>query len=359
MGRTSASEQHRGGGIWSELTEHWQSGMVTTSNITKTPTTTSLSTPGVSGQCNILLDQEKSALACSSSSTTTSTEHNSNGPTHLTTTTTTCPSSQADIISDTVTQHIDSMSTDDHATHATSSQPSCSINENPSCLRAMFNGRETASSQGLPGSASPRSTASTGAITRTPPHLNRDIPTIMATDDSWRQSRTDTSSEVDQRSTNSMAKVEDSMAAVRRRVKKAIHRSRSDLTKRYSNSSDLSELSARFSRNSADLEKFFNEMGLDRSILEPMMMAQFPAISSSDLHLFESMSSLDSPEDHSFCSEDDITLQQQKVDLGLKSTNVVERTTGGHQTSIVERNARIIKWLCNVKKATSQEEDDV
>ena len=90
----------------------------------------------------------------------------------------------------------------------------------------------------------------------------QEIPTISA--EEWGESRSTggATSEMDQQSSHSsLAKGDDSNPVIRRRHKKAISRSRSDLTKRCSNSSDLSELSARFSRNSADLEKFFNEMG--------------------------------------------------------------------------------------------------
>lgn len=183
----------------------------------------------------------------------------------------------------------------------------------------------------------------------TSPAARRDKAHLMT--DEWRETCTDTSSDIDRASGSSLPKLDDhALAMVKRRVKKAINRSRSDLTKRLSNSSDLSELSARFSRNSADLEKFFNEMGLDKSVLQPMLSAHC----ASDFNLFESVSSLDSPDIRSLTSDDDST---QKSEHGLKSTelHVGERTAG--QTSIVERNARIIKWLCNVKKATSQEED--
>ncbi len=106
----------------------------------------------------------------------------------------------------------------------------------------------------------------------------------------------------DHHSNTSGVKSDDQHVILRRRPKKShVHRSRSDLTKRFSNSSDLSELSARISRNSADLEKFFNEMGLDRAVLEPMLSAQCN-YSSSNLHLYESASSIDSPDARSWCS---------------------------------------------------------
>ena len=213
------------------------------------------------------------------------------------------------------------------------------------CLlrKPNYNGMEK-DSPGVRPKSSVDSARSSGSTP--PPVPPKPKPTLMASE-VWRDAHTDTSSEIDQHSGGSLVKVDDKLVVVRRRPRK-FHRSRSDLTKRFSNSSDLSELSARFSRNSADLEKFFNEMGLDRSVLEPMMMNAC-ARSASDLHLFESASSLDSPDIRSWCSDDD-------TDHPLKHQAVEERTPPGGQSSIVERNARIIKWLCSVKKAASHEE---
>ena len=191
-----------------------------------------------------------------------------------------------------------------------------------------------------------------------PPVPPKPKPALMSSAvDVWREAHTDTSSELDQRSAASSSQLHQKSAedklttsgsgpVVRRRPQRKFHRSRSDLTKRFSNSSDLSELSARFSRNSADLERFFNEMGLDRSVLEPMMVSACQR-SASDLHLFESASSLESPDIRSWGSDDENPLKHEVVE---------ERTPQGGQTSIVERNARIIKWLCSVKKAASHEE---
>ena len=199
---------------------------------------------------------------------------------------------------------------------------------------------------------SPAKLTSGSKSENTSPATRRDKVHGLMSAGEWRETCTDTSSDIERASGSSLPKLDDhALAMVKRRVKKAINRSRSDLTKRLSNSSDLSELSARFSRNSADLEKFFNEMGLDKSVLAPMLSAHC----ASDCNLFESVSSLDSPDIRSLTSDDDDSTQ--KSDHGLKTAelHVAERPAG--QTSIVERNARIIKWLCNVKKATSQEED--
>ena len=172
----------------------------------------------------------------------------------------------------------------------------------------------------------------------------------------WRDARTDTSSDTGDHHSNNSGVKSDDQNVVRRRPKKShVHRSRSDLTKRFSNSSDLSELSARFSRNSADLEKFFKEMGLDRSVLEPMLTAQC-SHTSSNLHLYESASSIDSRDGQSWCSGDnDSTKHGPGIERPLPPTEVLKGAQG--QTSIVERNARIIKWLCNVKRASLEENE--
>ena len=184
-----------------------------------------------------------------------------------------------------------------------------------------------------------------------PPTGKRDLPTIST--EEWHREGPDPERHS---SHSSLVKLEDGSKVppgVRKRHKKAISRSRSDLTKRYSNSSDLSELSARFSRNSADLEKFFNEMGLDRTVLDPMISSQFGhAQSSSSLNVFESVSSVGSPwETRSWCSED----SQQKVlrepppPRGLRTLEIEEQRPVGPM-SVVERNARVIKWLCSMRK---------
>ncbi|XP_060083871.1 protein FAM110B-like [Ylistrum balloti] len=135
--------------------------------------------------------------------------------------------------------------------------------------------------------------------------------------------------------------------AILRRKKKTLHRSQSDLSCRHSrNSSDFSDLSSRLSRTSTELERFFNEMGIDKSVLDPMMKLQHNHKKESDY--FESLSSLE------LGSEDRSSLSG--VSQGAKSQtdkdkkeDIKERSSS--QGTQVEKNARIIKWLCNVKKA--------
>ena len=124
--------------------------------------------------------------------------------------------------------------------------------------------------------------------------------------------------------------------------RRQLHRSQSDLSDcRHSRtSSDFSDLSSRLSRTSTEVERFFNEMGLDRSVLEPMRKL----CETKPRECLDSLSSLDSLENHSISSQmsNDRFPMESEQDLS-------ERAPG--TSSVVERNARIIKWLCNVKKA--------
>jgi hypothetical protein len=62
--------------------------------------------------------------------------------------------------------------------------------------------------------------------------------------------------------------------------------------------------------------------------------------------LLDSLSSLDSLEAHSLSSR----LSNDLERMPMESEQDLSARDGG-TTSVVERNARIIKWLCNVKKA--------
>ena len=137
----------------------------------------------------------------------------------------------------------------------------------------------------------------------------------------------------------------------------------------HSRDSSIVSSHSRLSRASvgADLENFFNQMGLEMGVLEPMARLRElqnsgstggDRIPAGDASTFGSMSSLDSQDAASICS----TYSRSEHDcvgtggLSLGASGGAEGTsvaTGHHQqqTSIVERNARIIKWLCNVRKA--------
>lgn len=126
------------------------------------------------------------------------------------------------------------------------------------------------------------------------------------------------------------------------RRKKTLHRSQSDLSCRHSRtSSDMSDLSSRRSRTSTDLERFFDEMGIDRTVLDPMLRLHHRT----QAHELQSMSSIASaPNDRSSCSDASQGGEMSETDKKIAECN-------SKQTSIVETNARIIKWLCNVNKA--------
>ena len=132
-----------------------------------------------------------------------------------------------------------------------------------------------------------------------------------------------------------------------------VPRSFSDISCHHSRAgSDVSSEASRASRTSrasrasagANLEKFFNEMGMERDILDPLIQLQRRQFGGSEQDIYESISSLDSHGDaRSICSA------LSRSEREISDAESFERSQ--QQTSIVERNARIIKWLCSVKKA--------
>ncbi|GFN83062.1 hypothetical protein PoB_000956800 [Plakobranchus ocellatus] len=135
----------------------------------------------------------------------------------------------------------------------------------------------------------------------------------------------------------------------------------------HSRDSSLVSSHSRLSRTSvgADLENFFNQMGLEMGVLEPIArLRELQACGSAsgdggpggDTSTFDSMSSLDSQDAASICSTYSRS-EHECAGTGGLSLGAGGGAEGpildkGHQqTSIVERNARIIKWLCNVRKA--------
>lgn len=125
-----------------------------------------------------------------------------------------------------------------------------------------------------------------------------------------------------------------------------IQRSRSDLSHRFNrNSAEYSDFGSRLSRTSTDLERFFNEMGLDGSTLDAGLHDHSPCRDES-IHFFECASSIASPANRSICSGD-----SRRSDRVLSELDIHDRNSCN---SVVERNARIIKWLCSVRKARSK-----
>ncbi len=152
--------------------------------------------------------------------------------------------------------------------------------------------------------------------------------------------------------------------ANRNSVRRPILRSKSDISHRYSKSGpDLTQCGAsRSSRSLADLERFFDKMGLDGGAFYQLHAG--PSDSSSPPVFFNSVSSLSSscckaggtseeestttsPQCHGNAGKEVMMMAQKE---GLTNENLSHH--GPVETSIVERNARVIKWLYNCRKAS-------
>lgn len=126
-----------------------------------------------------------------------------------------------------------------------------------------------------------------------------------------------------------------------------VTRAKSDLHYRCSphphhqDSSDLSNLSARVSRTGNEIERFFTEMGIERNVLYDNQATSRNSV------FFDSVSSVDSnnPQNLFQIQQQNETSQQ----TGLKQSDLASH--GRTETSIVEKNARIIKWLITCRKA--------
>lgn len=113
----------------------------------------------------------------------------------------------------------------------------------------------------------------------------------------------------------------------------SLHRSKSDLSDRYA-------------RAGADVERFFNYCGLDPEELEGVGPENFARANSDIVSLnFRSASMISSDCDQSRRSSND----------GLSDADNDEDEEGGERVpygiSAVERNARVIKWLYSIKQA--------
>lgn len=139
-----------------------------------------------------------------------------------------------------------------------------------------------------------------------------------------------------------------------RRYKKiaAKSSSRSDLMNRYSNSSEQANISV---RNSADLDAFFTEMGMDRSAIASALNDGHldHTLSTTSLNVFENISSIGTPLDSRSCTSRD----SQPTDDALLGKSLDLDDHVGPGMSIVERNARVIRWLCNIRKASTVTDD--
>ncbi|XP_069676378.1 protein FAM110B-like isoform X2 [Periplaneta americana] len=125
-------------------------------------------------------------------------------------------------------------------------------------------------------------------------------------------------------------------ASQRAERRRPILRSKSDISHRYS--AAPRPLPPPQPRTGAQLDKFFEQLGLDTGEFRSLSA---PASGSSSPVFFESVSSVDSG-----------TSPWGVVGgtgPGSGGSGNIQRPT--EQLSIVERNARIIKWLCNCRKA--------
>lgn len=125
--------------------------------------------------------------------------------------------------------------------------------------------------------------------------------------------------------------------------RKPVSRSKSDVSHRYSKRGS-EYFSRRNNYTNAEIERFFDTMGLDTNAWHHITS---PSSVSSPPCFFESISSVDSNEDRSsVCSEDSLPDAPRE---GLRNQDL--RGHGPLETSIVEKNARVIKWLYNCRKA--------
>lgn len=136
-----------------------------------------------------------------------------------------------------------------------------------------------------------------------------------------------------------------------RRDRKVVGKSgsRSDLLNR------LTSASEQALRNSADLDAFFSEMGMDRSAIESALTESHQldhTVSTTSLNVFENISSIGTPLDSRSCTSRD---SQPMDDTMSKSLDLDEQP--GLGISVVERNARVIRWLCNIRRISTVTDD--
>ncbi|XP_019722415.1 protein FAM110A [Hippocampus comes] len=113
----------------------------------------------------------------------------------------------------------------------------------------------------------------------------------------------------------------------------SLHRSKSDLSDRYS-------------RATADLERFFNYCGLDPDEVEGMGGVERFTRANSDIVSISKLRSVSTPS--SECGDE--------ADRGQEDCEDEDGPAGGNQRvpygiSVIERNARVIKWLYGIRQA--------
>ncbi|NWZ62338.1 F110C protein, partial [Acrocephalus arundinaceus] len=113
---------------------------------------------------------------------------------------------------------------------------------------------------------------------------------------------------------------------VREVKRRGLHRSQSDISSRYS-------------KSFAELETFFKYCGLEQEVIEDLGRENFSVVSDSVSFKIRSISVA--------TSESEFT--RHSGDEGLLEDELTEQVPSS--TSVIERNARIIKWLYTCKKA--------
>lgn len=114
---------------------------------------------------------------------------------------------------------------------------------------------------------------------------------------------------------------------VQRRCGKGVGRSHSDISSRYS-------------KNFADFDAFFKYCGLDGEVIESLGKENFSARSDEFAITIRSISVSTSDDGFSQNSDDIHGLQEEELHENIRQG-----------TSVIERNARIIKWLYSCKNA--------
>uniref|UniRef100_A0A3Q1G0L6 Family with sequence similarity 110 member C n=2 Tax=Acanthochromis polyacanthus TaxID=80966 RepID=A0A3Q1G0L6_9TELE len=102
-----------------------------------------------------------------------------------------------------------------------------------------------------------------------------------------------------------------------------------------------SDISSRYSKNFADFDSFFKYCGLDGEVIESLGRENFSARSDELAINIRSVSVSTSDDDFSSNSGDSIGLMQDELHKKIRQ-----------RTSVIERNARIIKWLYSCKNAS-------
>ncbi|XP_074499335.1 protein FAM110A [Sebastes fasciatus] len=114
----------------------------------------------------------------------------------------------------------------------------------------------------------------------------------------------------------------------------ALHRSKSDLSDRYS-------------RATADLERFFNYCGLDPGEVEGMGGVERFTRANSDIVSVSKLRSVSTPS--SDCGDEALWARENGEDEEDGPVRANERVPYG--ISVIERNARVIKWLYGIRQA--------